>query len=310
LLAFLVQFSQPGTDLVLQSAALEARARLENQPVLTWLAVAVLNPELPDPLRESLTKLVEAPDTEAVSRWLAEAMRSSPAAVQRRIAAALASSRQGGELLLAWMDRGIASTRLLADRQLLERLQQTLGPERLEQLTGLVNRLPDLQGQIEQLIEQRRQAVLRGAGDVGRGAAVFRRVCAACHQINGQGAVVGPQLDGVGQRGLARLLEDLLDPHRNVDVAFRTVTLQLADGRVLVALPRGERGALRVFVDQEGKEFTAGPDEIEQERSSALSLMPENVAAGLPESDFVDLVAFLLQQRARNMESAPHVPAQ
>ncbi|GIW96589.1 MAG: hypothetical protein KatS3mg110_4630 [Pirellulaceae bacterium] len=260
LLPDLVQLSRSrGSDSAIQSAALEARARLENQEALRWLAVAVQNPELPDALRESLAALADKPDTDAVGRWLAELMHTSPAAVQQQVADALASSRQGGELLLALVERGIASTRLLADRQLRQRLQQAVGPARLEPLFRQAERLHHLQQPIEQLIDQRRQAVLRGKGDVQRGAAVFQRACAACHQLAGKGAVVGPQLDGIGQRGLARLLEDLLDPHRNVDVAFRTVTLQLADGRVLVALPRGDRGALRVFVDQEGKEFTVRP---------------------------------------------------
>ena len=47
--------------------------------------------------------------------------------------------------------------------------------------------------------------------------------------------MVGPQLDGVGTRGLERLIEDVLDPNRNVDPAFRAshVTLEGADERRL-----------------------------------------------------------------------------
>ena len=37
----------------------------------------------------------------------------------------------------------------------------------------------------------------------------------------GKGAKVGPQLDGIGTRGLDRLMEDILDPNRNVDQTLR-----------------------------------------------------------------------------------------
>ena len=40
---------------------------------------------------------------------------------------------------------------------------------------------------------------------VERGAKVFAQTCAICHQIAGQGKIVGPQLDGIGARGLDRM---------------------------------------------------------------------------------------------------------
>ena len=43
----------------------------------------------------------------------------------------------------------------------------------------------------------------------------------------GKGNRIAPQLDGIGSRGLERLLEDTLDPRRIVDQAFRTSVLTL-----------------------------------------------------------------------------------
>ena len=57
-----------------------------------------------------------------------------------------------------------------------------------------------------------------------KGHEVFTKTCAICHQIGGQGAVIGPQLDGVGARGLDRILEDVIDPNRNVDPCSATAT--------------------------------------------------------------------------------------
>ena len=61
---------------------------------------------------------------------------------------------------------------------------------------------------------------------------VFLKNCTTCHQMGGQGALIGPQLDGIGNRGLERLVEDILDPSRNVDPAFFATLYVLKDGRV------------------------------------------------------------------------------
>ncbi len=298
LAAELERLSEPGPyDVVVQAAALEARSRLTGRPEWEWLSVVVQQPDLPETLRQSIGGLLKESQAALYREWLEKSMRSGAAALQKQLAEKLVTNRAGAELLLDWIERGVASARLLLQPQLRQRLEQALPPSAAVRIARLVEQMPPAKQQIEALIEQRRHVVLAGTPEVERGAEVFRRACAACHQLNGQGAIVGPQLDGIGQRGLARILEDLLDPHRNVDIAFRTETLQLDDGRILVALPRGQRGALRVYADQEGKELAIPANAIEQRRPSNLSLMPDNVAADLPEKDFIDLVGYLLTQR-------------
>ena len=71
----------------------------------------------------------------------------------------------------------------------------------------------------------------KAKADAKLGAAVFKTNCGNCHQLGGEGAKVGPQLDGVGIRGLDRLFEDILYPSRNVDQAMRSTILSLKDGR-------------------------------------------------------------------------------
>ena len=75
-----------------------------------------------------------------------------------------------------------------------------------------------------------------------------------CHTLASKGAKVGPQLDGVGIRGLDRLLEDVLDPNRNVDQNFRLTILNLKDGRVVRGLLLREEGEVYVMADDKGKE--------------------------------------------------------
>jgi putative heme-binding domain-containing protein len=108
---------------------------------------------------------------------------------------------------------------------------------------------------------------------------------------------VGPQLDGIGNRGLERILEDLLDPNRNVDVAFRTTTIVTTSGAIQNGIPLREEGQNLVLANQEGKEFSITKQEIEEQFPSPLSLMPANFGEVLTEQQLFDLAAFLASQR-------------
>src|ERR1700704_3652253 len=66
--------------------------------------------------------------------------------------------------------------------------------------------------------------------DIARGKQIFTKNCAICHKLGDEGAKIGPQLDGIGIRGVARVMEDVLDPNRNVDQSFRTTTLVTTNG--------------------------------------------------------------------------------
>jgi putative heme-binding domain-containing protein len=108
---------------------------------------------------------------------------------------------------------------------------------------------------------------------------------------------VGPQLDGLGERGSERLLEDLLDPSRNVDEAFRTTVVTTKDGRVLSGLRLREEGGGLVLADSSGKELLVPAADIEERSLSRLSPMPNNVAELVGEENIPHLLAYLLEKR-------------
>ena len=123
---------------------------------------------------------------------------------------------------------------------------------------------------------------------------MFEKNCAGCHQIGGRGALVGPQLDGEGLRGSERILEDILDPNRNVDPAFHATLLALRDGRVISGLVRREEGPNLILVDRNGKETKIPSADVEERRLTRLSAMPADFGTVIAEGDLYDLVAFLL----------------
>ena len=110
-------------------------------------------------------------------------------------------------------------------------------------MAKLTKGLPPADQKIQELIAARHKSFETAKPDAEAGAKVFEKNCAVCHTLANKGAKVGPQLDGVGIRGLDRLLEDVLDPNRNVDQAFRLTILNLKDGKVVRGLLLRKRAA-------------------------------------------------------------------
>jgi putative membrane-bound dehydrogenase-like protein len=153
---------------------------------------------------------------------------------------------------------------------------------------------PEQREELDTLIRQRLAAFQAATPDVTRGRLVFATHCASCHAIGGQGALVGPQLEGVGTRGAARLIEDIVDPNRNLDSNFYVRLITRKDGTVVAGLERGSLGEVLLCVDATGKEQRIPKSEIANNELTGLSLMPAAFGHSIPEADFNDLIGFLL----------------
>src|SRR5206468_1581769 len=157
---------------------------------------------------------------------------------------------------------------VLSDRAVKERLASAKLPQFDERFARLTNGLASVAAQSQKLIDERRAGFDADLASADRGRAMFEKTCAVCHQIDGKGAVVGPQLDGIGNRGLERLAEDVLDPNRNVDPSFRYSIITLKDDTTITGLQRREEGETLVFVDSTGKEVVVPKKEIAERRES------------------------------------------
>ncbi|MGV3772635.1 MAG: PVC-type heme-binding CxxCH protein [Verrucomicrobiales bacterium] len=260
------------------------------------LAPLISDMTLSPGLRSHIAKnLASSDDTESLL-VLTEAMRGSPLRVQTRLAQSLASSPTGALTLLKLVEQSQASPRVLQDKNVQDKLFAITENQVAERARAFVSAMPASNAHIQEQIDKTRLAYLANAGKAVEGGKVFTSACAACHQVDGVGSLVGPQLDGIGNRGLERLIEDILDPNRNVDHAFRTHILTLKDGDVVSGLPRREEGEVLVLADSTGKELTVPIKEIEKRRESESSLMPENFGEVLTADDLKNLLSFLMSR--------------
>ena len=132
--------------------------------------------------------------------------------------------------------------------------------------------------------------------DTARGKEMFVQHCAVCHQLGGEGGLLGPQLDGIGQRGAARMAEDILDPWRNIDSHFQLHHVTLHDGTVATGFVRGEAGQAIIMVDAAGSEQRISKADIKQDTIMPVSLMPPTFGETIAEADFHHLLGWLLER--------------
>jgi putative heme-binding domain-containing protein len=225
------------------------------------------------------------------------ALPTVPEKIQRTFAGFLSRRKDGAESLMKAIEEGKASARLLQERPITIGLESAGLPDLAERMAKLLKGLPPADQKLKDLLEKRQAGFLAAKADPAQGAEVFEKNCAACHQIGGKGAKIGPQLDGIGNRGLERLLEDILDPNRNVDQTFRTTNLALKDGQVVSGLLLREEGAVLLMADAQGKEQRIPKDSVDERAMAPLSPMPANMVDQIDEPDFYRLLAYLLAQR-------------
>jgi putative heme-binding domain-containing protein len=296
---------------LIDSAGNKTAPREEREAALTALAAidavrhaGLLGRVLADPddaieLREQAAKLLGQANKPAAQEQLFKALPTAPARLQTAIAAGLAGSKDGAVKLLDAVEAGKASARLLQEKAVEAPLASIDIPGVKDRLAKLTKGLPPADQKIQELIAARHKTFLSAKPDADAGATVFEKNCAICHQLAGKGAKVGPQLDGVGIRGLDRLLEDVLDPNRNVDQNFRLTILNMKDGKVVRGLFLREEGEVLVMADDKGKEVRVSRNDVDERSQSQQSPMPATFADQVPEADFNNLMAYLLKQTAK-----------
>ncbi len=278
-------------------AAVTALAAINPKANVSALGRVLADSSEPPGLQDHTANTLAGLNLPEARAELVKALTTAPARQANVLAASLAGSKEGAEQLLDAVAAGKASPRLLQERAVLVRMQPAKPAKLEERLAELTKGLPAADQRLQALMGQRRGGYQAAKPDVTQGLKIYEKNCAICHQIAGKGAKIGPQLDGIGARGLDRLLEDLLDPNRNVDQAFRASLILTEGGQTINGLVLREEGEVVVVADAQGKEVRVPKSEIAKRSLSALSPMPANLNDTLNEAEFYHLMGYLLTQR-------------
>jgi putative heme-binding domain-containing protein len=270
-----------------------------NPAVLEMLGRVARRPEEAVRMRRiAVIQLGTVPTVAAAREHLAAALPGAPVDLSLAIATELARTNEGAKALMDAVDAGKAPPLLLRHRDLANALaaRDASVRERAERLTAA---LPPEDARLDAVIAERNGSFAAAVKDLHRGAAVFAQNCAACHRIGGTGGNLGPNLDGIGVRGASRLIEDILDPSRNVDPVFRLASVTLRNGETAGGMDLREEGSeLRVVDPATGTERRFAKADVVSHAVLASSAMPAAFESALSEQEFHDLLAYLLRPSA------------
>jgi putative heme-binding domain-containing protein len=274
---------QPAAALAQQAIAL-LRPELIHVELLNAQFTPELTPERnPQPNAEIATDQNQAIALELCA--------TATASQQTQFAKALLGSAAGCELLHDLLAQGKLSLQALRGVEVL--LPAGLSSETKQALTEQLATAAELPADSVDVAGRLRQLDWNAA-TLEAGEQVFKQHCIACHKLGNEGSLIGPQLDGAVVRGAERLGEDILDPNRNVDRAFRITALLLDDDSVLTGLVRdSEDGQTVTVTGQDGKSQELPASSIADRRESTQSLMPGNFAEILSDAQLAALLKFL-----------------
>jgi putative heme-binding domain-containing protein len=286
--------SNPTIPALTRSEIATALCRPHPDPLTRAIARRLADGTLTETMSQSIGAQLFTSDIAAKIPSLVEDLfRSLPARSQAALVTDLVVNRNGADLVLTLSEEDVIPVSLLSDSSVKDQISRH-GSSMTERLNTQIHRLPAEQVDRTQRIQSLSRSLSNRTGNQDNGRELFVQACQICHQLKGQGNLVGPQLDGIGNRGIERLLEDILDPNRNVDKAFHTQTVSLDNGDALSGLYRREEGNLLFLVNVAGQEFSVKKSEITNRATSTKSLMPENFSDLFEEEQISDLVTFLL----------------
>ncbi len=225
-----------------------------------------------------------------------DGLKTIPVGLQDAIAAALATSPEGKDILFNKVRRGEILPRTIAQGRTQDLILSNATKQQQQAFEQLTADLGPISAEKQAVIDKRLasfEALDKKTLNLDSGSMIFQQNCGVCHKLGGQ-LGVGPQLDGIGKTGARGLIEKILDPNRNISKAFQNYTIKLKDGSVKSGLLRRDEGQSKVFADITGKEFTIATKDIAEQKLSKFTLMPDSFESTIPEKDFYTLVNYLL----------------
>ena len=149
------------------------------------------------------------------------------------------------------------------------------------------------------------QMLGRRGGDTVRGLQLFRKICANCHKLHGEGEQVGPDLTGAERKDRRKLLSNLVDPNAVVRQQFIAHVAVTNNGRVITGLLADSTAETVTLLDAKNKRTVLNRDDLDELRESPISLMPDNLLEPLTDQEIRDLFAYLQTDRQVTPASSP-----
>ncbi|KLU05072.1 hypothetical protein RISK_002834 [Rhodopirellula islandica] len=263
------------------------------------LLASFLSPHSPIQIQQAAATRLAETNADGVPEILAAGWRSHGPALRQQILSNLITRPAWTMELLDMIERGTISANSFSGalrRQLTEH-RYTKIRDRAVELLGAID--PDR----AQVIEAYRPAMewlTQGKADADRGRVVFTANCAACHVLEGKGAVIGPDLTTLTNRSADALLTAIIDPSLAVEAKYQQYQVLLDDGRAYAGLLAEETATSLKLITADGKTHSLLRNEIELLQGSSVSMMPVGLEKEIGTQQMADLLLYIQGQSSSN----------
>ncbi|HIE95471.1 MAG TPA: c-type cytochrome [Fuerstia sp.] len=148
----------------------------------------------------------------------------------------------------------------------------------------------------EKLIAKYRKRITSAAlanASASHGRSVFKKICATCHLMYGEGGKIGPDLTGSNRANLDYILLNSVDPSYDVPAGYKMVSIHTVDGRVINGVVAEEDGTRVILKTVEQPRLVIAKSDIEERVISPKSMMPEGQLKAMKPQEMIDLIKYL-----------------
>lgn len=131
--------------------------------------------------------------------------------------------------------------------------------------------------------------------DLKAGHELYAQRCASCHAFFGEGGQIGPDLTGANRDDIYYLLENIIDPSATLPKDFHVTIITKKDGQVLTG-NLGKQTDYTITLLTPTGEVLIQRDDIKEQTTSPVSLMPEQLLNGLEFDQIRDLIGYLMRK--------------
>ena len=248
-----------------------------------------IDPSEPEEVQSAAVRALGKQKGAEPAKFLLARWRSMTQSVRAEAGSALVSDPERFQLLLEAIGKGDIQSWSLPLRQRLQ-MQMNRDPVLRERARTL---FADKAGNREDAVKRYRAVLDNTAGDPSQGRAIFEKVCAKCHKLNGVGSDVGPDLATVRNRTAGAMLADILIPSRSIAQMYEAYVVETISSGILEGVIGEQTSTTVTLVHEQGKKDVIPRAEIKQMYVSNLSAMPEDIDKEVTPGQMANLIAYL-----------------
>jgi PQQ-dependent dehydrogenase (methanol/ethanol family) len=145
------------------------------------------------------------------------------------------------------------------------------------------------------------------SGNPKNGETLFfgKAACASCHEVNGRGSIVAPDLSAAAAMPAEAILKKLQDPsdvqRRRRGPRVGSITVTTKSGETITGLRRNEDSFTLMLTDLSGKLHIFDKASLTNRIDKETSVMPSDFATRFSASELQDIVAYLKTLTTRDL---------